>query len=117
MSASFVVPVGPDFQDVIQVLLVDGAKAVQHLVLEGLNDTFDERLKVRRFDRRFLDCAAIACEHVVERLNVFGVLVTLQYSAGQVLVLKEHVEVASLLRRPIARRIGSAGRNPDAAST
>jgi hypothetical protein len=44
MSASFVVPVSPDFQDVIQVLLVDDAKAVQHLVLECLDDAFDERL-------------------------------------------------------------------------
>jgi hypothetical protein len=44
MSASFIVPVSPDFQDVIQVLLVDDAKAVQNLVLEGLNDAFDERL-------------------------------------------------------------------------
>ncbi len=44
MSASFVVPVGPDFQDVIQMLLVDDAKAVQHLMLECLYDAFDERL-------------------------------------------------------------------------
>ena len=42
MSASFVVPVGPDFQDVIQVLLADDAKSVQYLVLERLNDPFDE---------------------------------------------------------------------------
>jgi hypothetical protein len=44
MSASLVAPVGPDSQDVIQVALVDDAKAVQNLVLEGLNDAFDERL-------------------------------------------------------------------------
>jgi len=44
MSASFVVPVGPDFQDVIQLPLVDDAEAVQHLVLECLNNSFDERL-------------------------------------------------------------------------
>lgn len=55
--------------------LIDDAMAVQHLVLECLNDAFDERLKVRRFDRRFLDGAAVTGEHVVERLNVFGVLV------------------------------------------
>jgi len=41
MSASFVVPVGPNFQDVIQVSLVGDAKAVQHLVLDCLNDAFD----------------------------------------------------------------------------
>ena len=41
----------------------------------------------------------------------------LQYRTGQVLVLQEHVEVAGLLRRPIARWIDRAGRNPDASST
>lgn len=49
------------------MLLVDNAKAVQHLVLECLNDTFDERFSIRRLDRRFLDRTAIACEFVVER--------------------------------------------------
>lgn len=44
MAASFVVPVGSDFQDVIQVLLVDDTEAVQDLVLKRLNDAFDERL-------------------------------------------------------------------------
>ena len=47
MAASFVVPVGPNSQDVIQVLLADDAKAVQDLVLERLNDAFDERLQIR----------------------------------------------------------------------
>jgi hypothetical protein len=41
MSASLVVPVGSDLQDMIQVPLVDDAKAVQHLVLEFLNDALD----------------------------------------------------------------------------
>jgi hypothetical protein len=47
MTAALVLPVGSDFQDVIQVLLVDDTEAIQNLVLEGLDDAFDEGLKVR----------------------------------------------------------------------
>ena len=82
-------------------------------MLERLNDAFDERLKVRGFDWRFLDRAAIACEYIVESFDVLCVLVSLQDCAGQVLVLQEHIEVAGLLGCPIAGGIGRAGRDPD----
>lgn len=52
--------------------------------------------------RRLFDFAALADVHIVERPNVFGVLVTLEDRAWQVLILQEHVEVASLLRRLFA---------------
>ncbi len=55
----------------------------------------------------------IACKYVVERLDVLCVLVTLQDRAGQVLVLQEHIEVAGLLSRPLARWVCRASRDPD----
>ena len=45
MSASFVVPVGPDFQDVIQVPLVDNAKAFDF-------NAFAKRQSLRRSNFR-----------------------------------------------------------------
>ena len=108
MAAPLVVPVRPDPQNMIQVLLVHHAKTVQNLVFQRLDHAFHERLEVRRPCRRLLDLAALAGEHSVERLHVLGVLVALHDRAWQVLVLQKHVEVAGLLGRPLACRIGGA---------
>lgn len=42
MASSLIVPVGPDFQDLIQMLLVYHVKAVQSLLLYRLDDTVGE---------------------------------------------------------------------------
>ena len=42
MASSLIVPVGPDFQDLIQTLLVYHVKAVQSLLLYRLDDTVGE---------------------------------------------------------------------------
>jgi hypothetical protein len=47
MSASLIVPIGTDSQDVVEVPLADHAESVQDLVLECLNDPLDKGLQVR----------------------------------------------------------------------
>lgn len=49
MTSSAIVPVGPDSQDVIQVLLAAHAKTVQHLVLERLESSL-KRLNLNVID-------------------------------------------------------------------
>jgi hypothetical protein len=47
MSAPAVVPIGADFQGVVEVPFANHAEAVQDLVLERLNDPLDKRLQIR----------------------------------------------------------------------
>jgi len=46
MTASEVIPILRNPQNVVQVLLADHAKSVEHLVLQCLNHPLDERLQV-----------------------------------------------------------------------
>ena len=47
MSAPPIVPVRPDFLDMVEVLFIHHAKSVQDLVLERLDNALDECLQVR----------------------------------------------------------------------
>jgi len=46
MATPMVLPILRNPQNVIQVLLADHAKSVEHLVLQCLNHPLDERLQV-----------------------------------------------------------------------
>jgi hypothetical protein len=47
MSASAVVPISADSQDVVKVPLAHDAESIQDLVLECLNDPLDKGLQIR----------------------------------------------------------------------
>ena len=47
MSTSMVVPLSPDFQNVVELLFANHAECVQHFVLERLDHPLDECLQVR----------------------------------------------------------------------
>ncbi len=76
VSASAVVPIGADSQDVIEVPFADHAESNQDLVLERLDDPLDKRLEIRCANRRELHGATIPCEDVVKCLHVLRVSVT-----------------------------------------
>jgi hypothetical protein len=54
------VPVGPDFQNVIQMPFVDHAKPFLDFALKWLDNALDERLQGLRFDRRIFVIAPSA---------------------------------------------------------
>ncbi|MEZ6134234.1 MAG: hypothetical protein R3C53_04900 [Pirellulaceae bacterium] len=47
MAAAVVIPILRNAKDVVQVALAEHARRVEDLVLEGLDDSFDEGLQVR----------------------------------------------------------------------
>jgi hypothetical protein len=82
-------------------------------VLERLCETLDVRLQVRRRRRGSLDLANLCREHVVKRRLVLLVVVTHHPVARQILPVHVHRKIPGLLGRPLARRVGGAGRDPD----
>jgi len=88
MSSSKIVPVLPDFQDVVQLLLAYHAERVERLVLERLDDAFDERLKVWRHGASLLDLAYHRPEYRIERSDILRIRIALNSAQWQPWILR-----------------------------
>lgn len=113
MASTLVVPTLRRVKDAVEVLVGHDAERVEHFVFDRLDHPLNVSLQVGRPDRRQLDLAIRSLEHIVKRIHVLSIAVPHQDLALQVIVVNMHLKVASLLRRPLARRVLGARRDPN----
>ncbi len=118
MRALRVVAVNELGDEVIEVALTEDHEVVEAFVFDGLNETFDVRVEVRRtLGKPLRFGACIISDDGVELRGELRVAVAQQIRALDTGLVQMHGEVASLLLDPFGVRCFGGGRNDDATAS